>query len=479
MRIGRTALSATLAFSLAACGGGGSTPSGGPTSGGGTPTPSPTPTACSVRDRQDWSFGVIDEWYLFPTLINRSANPSSYNTVQDYIDAVVKPARDEGRDRFFTYITSASEEDALINSGSSAGFGIRLGYDTVNNRVFVIEAFENAPGLGAGLDRGTELLSIGTSSSNLQSVSSLMASGGPQAVIDALGPSDPGVTRVIQFRIASGTTTEASITKQDYSLDPVSNRYGVRIIDDGGKKVGYLNLRTFIVGSADPDLRAAFQQFKDQGVTELIIDFRYNGGGLVRIADLMGDLMNAARVGQVWSKTVVRDSKAAQYNETTRLASQPQSITPTKVAFIGRGGTASASELVINSMLPYLGNNVALIGTNTFGKPVGQFGFDRDQCDDRLRVVAFQTVNANDQGEYYTGLASVMPNTCQANDDIFTQLGEPGEASIARALDFLAGRSCTAITSGTARTTQTVGSERQLMQPQRPTAAQYQIPGLF
>lgn len=477
MGIGRSALTATLAFSLAACGGGGSS-SPPPTGGGATPTPSPSPTACSLTNRQQWVKSVLDEWYLFPELLSANVNGAAYSDLQSYIDALVAPARAQSKDRYFTYITSIAEENALINSGSSAGFGIRLGYDTSANRVYVLEAYENAPGLGAGIDRGTELLAIGTNSSNLQSVSTLMATGGPQAVIDALGPSDPGVTRVIRFRTASGVTIEASIAKADYSLDPVSDRYGVRIIDDGGKKVGYLNLRTFIVSSADPDLRAAFQQFKDQGVTELIIDFRYNGGGLVSIGNLMGDLMGAGRAGQVWSKTILRSSKSSE-NETKLFASQSQAIAPTKVAFIGRGGTASASELVINSMLPYLGNNVALIGTNTYGKPVGQFGFDRDQCDDRLRAVTFKTVNANDQGDYFTGLASVMPNTCRANDDIFVPLGDPREASIATALDFLAGRSCTAISEAGLRTTQAVSGERQLMQPERPTAAQHQIPGLF
>ncbi len=129
-------------------------------------------------------------------------------------------------------------------------------------------------------------------------------------------------------------------------------------------------------------------------------------------------------------------------------------------------------------MLPYLGNNVALIGANTFGKPVGQFGFDRAECDDRLRAVTFKTVNRDDQGEYFGGLADVVPNTCLANDDIFTQLGEPGEASIATALDFLAGRSCTAIAAEGVRTTQAAAA-RQLLQPDQPNAAQYQIPGLF
>src|SRR3546814_7400638 len=93
-------------------------------------------------------------------------------------------------------------------------------------------------------------------------------------------------------------------------------------------------------------------------------------------------------------------------------------------------------------MIPYLGTNMALVGTNTFGKPVGQFAFDLAACDDRLRLVAFKTENADHQGEYFTGMASVFPNTCRADDDIFVQLGEPDEASMATALDFLAGRSC-------------------------------------
>jgi C-terminal processing protease CtpA/Prc len=475
---GRAALSTTLAFALVACGGGGS-PGAGPTAGGGTPTPTPPATGqCSVLDRQQWSQDVINEWYLFPDLLATNASPANFNTVQAYIDALVAPARSQGVDRFFTYITSKSEEEALIASGSSAGFGVRLGYDTSANRVFVLEAYENAPGLQSGLDRGTELLAIGTSSSNLQSVTSLMSSGGPQAVINALGPSDAGVARTLRFESAGGVVNETSITKADFELDPVSDRYGVRIINDGSKKVGYLNLRTFIVSSASQELQAAFAEFRDEGVTELIVDLRYNGGGLVSVAELMGDLLGANNVGQVFSRTVLRPSKSDR-NDTEFFEGNANAISPTKIAFIGRGGTASASELVINSMIPYLGNNMALVGTDTFGKPVGQFGFDRDVCDDRLRVVTFKTDNANGQGEYFNGLADSVPNTCQANDDIFTPLGDPGEASIARALDFLAGRSCTAIAGGTTRSNQSVRPQQLLLQPDRPTAAQHEIPGLF
>ncbi len=478
MTIGRTALSVTLAVSLAACGGGGGS-SGQPTSGGsgGGGTGGGGTAGCSLAEQQQFARDVIDEWYLFPSLIDTSVNTSSFNDLQAYLDALVAPARAQSRDRGFTFATSIAEENALINSGSSAGFGIRLGYDTVNNRVFVLEAYENAPGFGAGIDRGTELLAIGTTSSNLQSVSSLMASGGPQLVINALGPSTAGTARVLQFRTVSGTTTESSITKADFSLDPVSDRYGAVILNDGGKRVGYLNLRTFIVGSGADELRDAFGLFQTEGVTELIIDFRYNGGGLVSVADTLGDLLGAGRVGQVFSETVLRQSKSAD-NSTELFENEANAIQPTKIAFIGRGGTASASELVINSMIPYLGNNLALVGDDTFGKPVGQFGFDLAACDLRVRAVTFQTNNADGNGEYYTGLASEVANTCRADDDLSRQFGDPQEASIAAALDFLGGRTCTAISAAGVQGAQSAARQT-LLQPDRPNAAQFEIPGLF
>ncbi len=351
--------------------------------------------------------------------------------------------------------------------------------------MFVIEGFEGGPGLPQGLDRGVELLAVGTSASSMQSISTLMASGGPQAVINALGPSNPGLQRVFRIRETSGAERQITVTKAEFPLDPVSDRYGAKIIDDGGKKVGYLNLRTFI-DPADPDLRAAFEDFRVQGVTEVIVDFRYNGGGLVAIAELMGDLMGRAHVGQVFSHTTLRPSKSDR-NETDLFGSQAQAIAPTKIAFIGTGGTASASELVTNAFIPYLGTNMALVGTNTYGKPVGQYGFDKAECDDRLRVVAFKTENADHQGEYFTGLAGVVPVTCRARDDIFTQLGDPNEASVAQALAFLRGGApvCSPIsgTDATAMrqdpTARPITSRREVLQPQAPTPAQREVPGLF
>ena len=476
MKLGRTALSATLAISLAACGGGGGS-SAPPSGGGGTggDTGGGQTDTCSLSARQDWALAVLQEWYLFPDLLAANVNKSDYNSVQDYLDALVAPARAQNKDRFFTYITSIEEENRLINSGSNAGFGVRLVYDESANRVFIAEAFEAGSGFQAGLDRGTELLEI-----NGQSVGFLMATGGPFAVSQALGPSDPGVTRTLVFRPAGEAERSATISKTEFSLDPVSDRYGVRILSDGaGGQAGYINLRTFIVQDAGPQLREAFQQFRNQGITNVILDLRYNGGGLVSVAELLGDLMGDGLEGQVFSRTELRPSKASE-NSTDLFAEQPQQIRTMKLAVIGRGGTASASELITNSMIPYLGDNIALVGANTYGKPVGQFAFDRSACDDRLRAVTFKTVNAAGQGEYFDGLASVMPNTCRADDDLFTQLGEPTEASVSTALDFLAGRSCTPIGSaGTDAAGQRSRGTRRILQSPTPNAAQRDNPGLF
>ena len=487
MGIARNSIAAAVSLALVACGGGGGNPP--PTAGGGgaTPTPTPTPTtsACSLSQRQAFVDAVLDEWYLFPDLLDNSVNPNAFNDLQAYIDARVAPARAQSKDRFFTFITSIQQENEFFNSGSSAGFGIRLGYDTANNRVFVIEAFETGPAFPQGFDRGVELLAVGPNAASLQTIASLMQSGGPQAVINALGPSDPGLQRTFRIRKVDGSEMQVTVGKTEFALDPLSDRYGSLVLNDNGKQVGYINMRTFI-DTAEPDLRTAFNDFRRQGITEVIIDFRYNGGGLVRIAELMGDLLGADKVGQVFSRTTLRPSKSNE-NTTDLFGAQGQAIAATKIAFIGTGSTASASELVANAFIPYLGNNTALVGSNTFGKPVGQFGFDRAECDDRFRAVTFKTENVDGQGEYFTGLASVFPVTCRASDDIFTQLGDPNEASIAQALAFLrtGAASCNAITGNgqdaiaSSERQRGLTSRREALVPERPTPAQREVPGLF
>ena len=472
----RTGAILAMAAMLSGCGG---SDSGNISTGGSTPSPTPTAsTGCSLRERQDWAASQLREWYLFPDTLPATLSPAAYTTVDDYIDALTATARAQRKDRFFTYLTSIKAEDAYYASGSSAGFGLRFALDQSGRRLFAAEAFEGAPGLAAGIDRGTEIVAIGTTSTNLRTVSAIIAAEGTAGLTNALGPDTVGTARVMQVSDAAGTRT-VTVTKADFSLLPVSTRYGAKIIQDGGQSVGYINLRTFI-RTAEPALKTAFADFRAKGVTRVIIDLRYNGGGLIETAEYLGDLLGGARsTSEVFDYVTFRTEKAS--NNTTRFfAPKAESIAPTRIAFIGTGGTASASELVINAFTPYLHTNAGLIGTNTYGKPVGQIALDKEACDDRLRVVALATQNAARNGNYYDGLASTVEASCQASDEIAYQLGDPLESSTRQALNFLAGRSCTPITGdASARSLRTSTARQDLLIPDRPGTAQRDVPGLF
>lgn len=470
---------------VSACSGGGSSAPGGGITAVVTPAPSPTPSptplaTCSLRARQDWAFEQLRLWYLFPETLPASLDPTPFATVDAYVDALTATARAQNRDRFFTFLTTISGENAFLNSGSSAGFGIRLAFDT-SSRLFVAESFEDAPALAAGIDRGTQILAIGNTNTSLQTVASLVASGGSAAVTNALGPNTAGTVRALQISNGAGTRI-VTVAKADFSLAPVSSRYGAMIINDAGRRVGYINLRTFI-STANQPLRDAFANFRANGITNVILDFRYNGGGVVPTADLIGDLLGGNRLtSDVFDLTVFRPEKSSN-NTTKNFAPMAQSISPMRIAVIGTGSTASASELVANGMLPFLRANLGLIGSNTFGKPVGQIALDMSACDDRLRVVAFASQNANRQGNYFTGLASVVEASCQAADDLTRPLGDPQEASTRAALNYLAGQSCTPIAGAVATGQQGPASVRapsqQLLVPARPDPMQRDLPGAF
>ena len=480
-----TSAIAILAF-LSACGGSGGDDRSAVTLPTGTTPPGTTapPTAvagCSLGERQSFALAQLRENYLFPDLLDTSVNPANYTTVQAYIDALVAPARAQNKDRFFTYITSIAQEDAFYASGASAGFGFRVTSNVGEGRVIVAETFENTPAFAAGIDRGAEILAIGGGPTDLVTVKDILAADGPNGVSRALGPGDVGVTRVLRVREKDGTVRDVTLAKAQFEIDPVSDRYGAVVINDGGKKVGYINLRVFIGEPAERDLRAAVARFKAEGITEVIVDLRYNGGGLVRIAELLTNLLlGNRRTTDVQSYTTFRPSKSSD-NQTTFFKPQPESIAATKIAFIGTGASASASELVMNAVLPYLGANAALIGSNTFGKPVGQIAIDRAQCDDRLRIIAFATQNANRQGDYFNGLASKFQSTCRAPDDLANPLGTSQEGSIKTALDFLAGRACTPIGTASGLRGQSVGRDgTELLTPAQPQGTvERNLPGAY
>lgn len=479
----RFAASAALALLLGACGGGGggsgsiTTP---PTGSAPTPLPSPTPTpttaaGCSLRERQQWAAAQLREWYLFPeTLPTAAFDPTPYSTVSDYVDALTAVARGQGRDRYFTYVASIAEENAYYSSGTTGGFGFRIGAEP--GRLLIAEAFEGGPAANAGLDRGVEILGVGTTSGNVRSISAIASSEGSQGLANALTPQRIGDTRVFRVSTPSGVR-EVTLSSANYSIEPVSTQSGTRIIEHFGERVGYVNLRTFI-STADPALRSAFAQFRAAGVTKIIVDLRYNGGGLVSIAKLLGNLLGGGRSDtDVFSYTNFRADKASE-DQTDYFTQQPQSIAPVRIAFIATEASASASELVINAMIPYLRQGVVLVGTNTYGKPVGQVAFDLPACDDRLRLVAFSVRNAERRGDYFNGLKDLVPGYCRAADDLNYPMGSVQEASTRTALDVLTQSSCAATATAQAAT-RLASPARTLLMPERPNTRQRDLPGVY
>jgi carboxyl-terminal processing protease len=476
----RSTICLLAALLIAGCGGdGGSSGSSGSGAGSSVAPPAPQgPSAagCSLGARQQWADAAIREWYLFPETLPAAA-PIGSTSLTAFIDALTATARAQGRDRFFTYVTSIAEEEAFFRSGSSAGLGIRLQTDAASRRAFIAESFETGPAFQAGVDRGDEILAVGTTAAALRTTADIIAAEGTGGVSAALGPNEAGIARSLRLRRPDGSERTVTLVKRAYDLEPLSPRYGARILADNGRQVGYLNLRSFIT-SAEAPLRAAFDRFRAAGVTDLVIDFRYNGGGLVSTAELMGDLLGRNRfASDVFGETVHRPEKAA-LNRIRRFNPRSESVAPARIAFITTAASASGSEVVINAMLPYLRGEMALIGANSFGKPVGQIAEDRSACDDRLRIVAFSTRNAAGSDDYFDGLARTVAASCAAPDEVGRPLGDAREASIAQALDFLAGRgTCTPIATGQ-RGQALAAGRPSLLTPAQPSVAQREVPGL-
>ncbi|MFO1428096.1 MAG: S41 family peptidase [Steroidobacteraceae bacterium] len=428
------AAAATLGL-LSACGG-----KGIDTAAAGTGSSNP---ACTPAALKDAVLQTTRDWYLFPETLPASIDPAAYPTVAAFLDALTAQARSQGKDRFFSATTGIAAENALLQ-GQTAGFGFTLLEHASPAGVSVAQVFAGSAAADAGFARGDELLAIGTSAADLQPIEQVLASAA--GLNGAIGASTAGIVRVIRWRNLAGASFEKTLTKREFNLDAVPAS-SVRIVTlAGGTRVGHLSFRSFVAdpaASGQPAdlaaLRAAFAQFSAQGVRHLVIDLRYNGGGLVSIAELLLNLMAGDQSGQVAYATRFNARQVAQ-QETRRFTRQAQTVPALRVAFVVTDRTASASELVINALAPYA--QVAIVGTRTYGKPVGQSAFDVAACDFRLRLVTFRTVNRNEDGDYYQGLpyAGFTRSggvACAASDDLAHDPGDPQERMTAEALAWI------------------------------------------
>ena len=374
------------------------------------------PRNCSGTSQNLYVRDVMLDLYLWYTEIP-GVNAANYPSPEAYLEAV----RYRPLDSSFSYITSAASSDAFYSDSQFIGFG----FSTLlsGGELRVLQVFADSPAFEAGLARGDRILEI-----DGRTVELLVASG---EIGGAFGPSEVGASSELLFRSRTGEERRERMTKRLVTIPTVSV---TRVLDVDGRKVGYLFFRNFVRPSFAA-LDEAFASLAEAGVSELVLDLRYNGGGLVDVAVHLGSLIGGAvTAGQPFA-TFAHNDRNAFRNETLRFETLEQPVpTLSRLMAITSRSSASASELVINALRPFI--PVVTVGDATYGKPVGQYLVSF--CDKVLAPVSFSLRNANDEGDYFGGL----PATCSAGDGIDAELGDPGEASLAEALHYIRHDSC-------------------------------------
>jgi hypothetical protein len=379
-------------------------------------------TSCSIDGQKQFVVDAMRDWYFWNDRLPASIDISQFATpddVLDHLSSFSPPDANGGPVDRFSFINSAQADQEFFGEGRFGGFGFSSLFVS-DNDLRLTRVFVDSPAWQAGLRRGQRILEL-----DGRTIAEIQAAEGLGAVLNS-------ETLNFSMREVNGDEFSVSITRGTVTIDPVPQ---FRIIDaGGGRNVGYIELATF-VSTADAQLDAVFAEFLAAGVNDVILDLRYNGGGVVNTANLLGDLLGG-RVAQnlLFSQTVFNEQRGPANNSLEFFDLRGGSISLSRLVVIATTATASASELVINGMGPHA--EVAIVGTDTFGKPVGQIGLDF--CDQVLRPTAFQTLNANNFGDYFDGL----PATCRAPDDLDVAVGADDDPNMVAAMAWLDTGAC-------------------------------------
>jgi C-terminal processing protease CtpA/Prc len=373
------------------------------------------PASCSTTGKNLYVRDVMNDLYLWYSQVP-NVDPTSFDSPEAYLDAV----RYRPLDSTFSYITSRAANDAFYSDSQFIGFGLSTMLNDLEMRV--LQVFPDSPASEAGLSRGDRIVEIGR-----RLVTALIASG---EIGSAFGPTEIGVELDIAFVDGGGSRHESHMVKRLVTIPTVSL---TRVYNMGGRRVGYLFFRNFVQPSYAA-LDDAFAELAAARVDELVVDLRYNGGGLVDVAQHMASYIGGVRtVGQVFAEFFHNDRNAFR-NHILRFESKPVRLTLDRLIVVTTKASASASELVINALRPFM--PVVVIGGTTYGKPVGQYGITF--CDKLLAPVSFALRNADGHGDFFDGFAP----DCAAPDDADRQLGDPEEGSLKEALTFAVTGAC-------------------------------------
>ena len=382
------------------------------------------PSSCSNADQKRFVRDAMQDWYLWNNLLPNNIAVSDYDSPEALLADLMRYSPDDGNgqpvDRF-SFIGSAAADAAFFGEGRYEGFGFSS-QQLAANDIRLTQVFANSPADLGGLARGQRIVEI-----NGRTVAAIQAAEG----IDAVLGTSPLTFLMEEPGGAQFTTT---IARGIVTITPVPQYRVITASDGSGRMVGYLELASFI-GTADAVLDTVFAEFVANGVNDVILDLRYNGGGLVSTANRLGDLLGGdVAENLVFSATHFNPDRAAAYDSTNFFDRLAASMSLSRLVVVASDRTASASELVTNSMVPHVA--VTIVGGSTFGKPVGQVGFEF--CGKILRPTAFKTVNADGYGDYFDGL----PVDCPAVDDLSIAVGADADPNMVVAMGFLDTGAC-------------------------------------
>ncbi len=329
--------------------------------------------------------------------------------------------------------------------GTNGDYGFSVLYNTTTD-LRVKYVYPGSPADKAGLVRGYQITAI----SGVPSLTYTAASGtNYTALVNAIFNST-SISMTVQK--PDNTTFAVTLNTANYTVVPVIKS---KVIDlGGGKKMGYIVFNSFtdLQSNAKSYLDAAFTSFTTAGITDLVVDLRYNGGGSVETSEYLASLIvppaktNTLMYSAYYNDKLQNDKYpllAKKYQispgdfkiaNNQALFSKHGSLNISRVFFIVTGSTASASELTINNLIPEM--NVQLIGTTTYGKPVGFFAIPIGTY--QYYTPEFETKNSASQGGYYSGMtpgSATYPGV-QASDDVTHDFGDTNELLLARAINY-------------------------------------------
>jgi carboxyl-terminal processing protease len=303
-----------------------------------------------------------------------------------------------------------------LSSGIGGDFGMNVFFFTSNDlRVSYVEP-ESAAGK-AGIKRSWQVKRINGNNNITSSIA--------PDVIKAVYQSASGT---FLFGRPNGSDTTITLKASSYSEHPV---FFDSVYTTGSSKTGYFVFNSFLgdTNEIKNEFIRIFDRFNAQQVQDVVVDLRYNGGGYVSVQNLLANyLVPAAGDHDVMLKEEFND-RYASFN-TTATFSKKGSLDLNRLFFIVSQNTASASELLINSLMPYV--NVQLVGpSHTHGKPVGFFPVS--VFDWYIFPVSFRTVNKNGEGNYFNGLTLDH----QVVDGLDKDWGDAGEGCLSAVLNYI------------------------------------------